>query len=65
MAWIPCKARLPAVGSKVLCKLQHCHTGGIQEHELVKVRESDCSWRTADDNSELSYDWNVLEWFEK
>lgn len=28
---------------------------------LRYVEEDDCIWRTADDNSELSYDWNIIK----
>jgi len=63
-AWIDANQRMPQVGAKVLCRLQHWHTKGIQEHQLVAVDESDCTWRTADDNSEVSHDWTVIEWFD-
>lgn len=56
---------LPQTGNKYLCKLQHWKTKGIVEAELIKVNEDDCAWRTADDNSEISYDWNVIEWVQK
>ena len=60
--WVNPHERIPETGKPVLCKVRHFHTKNIQEHELVKVDESDCDWRTSDDNSELSYDWTVIEW---
>lgn len=61
---ISIKDKLPGAGAEVLCQLKHCHTGNMQEHRLIRVEEDDCSWRTADDRSELSYDWNVVAWYE-
>jgi hypothetical protein len=62
MAWIKTKVRLPSTGVEVQCRLKHFSTEGIQEHRLVKVEEDDCAWRTADDHSEISYSWDVVEW---
>lgn len=62
VAWINVRDRLPATGAEVLCRLQHFKTEAIQEHKLLKVDEGDCSWRTADDHSEISYSWDVVEW---
>ena len=47
-------------GTLVLAVIQHWHTKGERFAMLRHVKEDDCSWRTADDNSELSYDWNVI-----
>ncbi len=63
MTWVQTKDRLPSTGSEVQCRLKHFSTGKIQEHRLVKVNEDDCSWRTADDRSEISYNWDVVEWW--
>lgn len=63
--WIKTKDRMPKSGAKVLCKLKHALSGNIQEHRLIKVDEDDCSWRTADDHSEISYSWDVMEWLEE
>jgi hypothetical protein len=56
------KNTLPEIGVPVLCRLQHWFTKNIREYVLKRVEEDDVSWRTCDDNSELSYDWNVIEW---
>ena len=60
--WVKVSDSLPAINVPVLCKLQHWHTKNIQEHLLIYVNEDDVSWRTSDDHSELSYDYNVIEW---
>lgn len=53
----------PPVGQVVLATLKH-HKPTIktQEVEMVRVKEDDVSWRTADDRSELSYSWSVISW---
>ena len=53
---------MPVVGRVVTATLQHVFTKNTQEYDLVHVSESDVSWRTADDHSELSYDFNVIGW---
>ncbi|MDO8728381.1 MAG: hypothetical protein Q7K26_06695 [bacterium] len=63
--WIKALDRLPEVGRIVRCRIQHLgRKDNIQEHELMKVNESDCDWRTSDDNSEVGYDWAVIEWLD-
>lgn len=62
MTWVKVKDRLPQFGDKVLCRLRHVSDGEIQEHDLIRVDESDCDWRTAGDLCELSYSWDVVEW---
>ncbi len=62
--WINALERLPEVGRAVTCRLQHCDSKSVQEHELKRVDESDCTWRTADDGSEVRYDWSVIEWLD-
>lgn len=54
--------RLPEVGRPVSANVEHC-TGGFKATvELIAVNESDVTWRFVDDNSELSYDWDVIRW---
>ena len=62
MPWISTAQQMPPLGQPVMCRLRHCSTRSIQTHRLVKVDESDCDWRTADDRAELSFDWDVIEW---
>lgn len=64
MPWIKVVDRAPTVGAEVLCRLKHCFSGNTQEHRLKSVDEDDCSWRTADDGSEIDYSWDVIEWFD-
>lgn len=52
----------PEPGTTVLAVLQHWHTKNKRFAVLKSVDEDDCSYRTADDNSELSHDWNVIAW---
>lgn len=54
--------KMPTAGSIVIATIEHWYTKGQQEVELIHVKEDDCDWRTADDNSELDYNWNVVEW---
>lgn len=65
MAWIKTNDRLPEIGESVTCRLQQVFNGTVVEHELCRVDESDCTWRTADDGSEISYSFNVIEWEER
>jgi hypothetical protein len=44
-----------------LCTLEHVITKKRTTALLKKVDEDD-DWRTADDGSEISYEWNVVEW---
>lgn len=64
MGWVKALERPPKPGSEVKCRLKHWNSENIQEHDLVAVEESDCSWRTPD-GCELSYDWSVIEWWEE
>ena len=58
-------SELPEVGVIVKADVKHC-TGGFEATvELIAVNESDCTWRFADDNSELAYDWDVISWVYK
>ncbi|MCG9576102.1 hypothetical protein L1D14_07595 [Vibrio tubiashii] len=54
----------PPLEVPVKCKLQHWFTNNIQEHEMIRVEASDHNWVSADDRSELDYNWNVIEWLE-
>jgi len=54
------KTNLPETDEQVLCVLQHWYTKGKKTAVLFKVDEDDVDWRTADNNSEISYDWNVI-----
>lgn len=54
----------PETGAIVLAKVQHWKTYETRYVVLKKVDEDDCSFRTTDDNSELSYSWNVMKWCE-
>lgn len=62
--WVSAPGAMPAVGRKVLCKLQHCDSKNVVEHHLVRVDEPDVTWRTAGDLAEVSYDWTVTEWLD-
>lgn len=71
ITWIHCcaadgkyiKGSEPQTGSIVVAQVKHWHTGGCRFVVLKRVKESDCTWRTVDDNSELSYDYNVIKYF--
>lgn len=52
----------PIKGKTYLCKLQQCFSKEIVEEKLMWISEDDVAWRTADDNSEISYNWDVIEW---
>jgi len=52
----------PLLGISVLAVVEHWHTKGKRFAVLKAVNESDCNYRTADDNSELSHDWAVIAW---
>lgn len=60
--WVNVKDELPSLNQKVMCRLEHWNTHVIKEYELQRVEESDCMWRTADDNSEIDYNWIVIQW---
>lgn len=54
---------LPRYGLPVLAVLRHTSTGNLQYGQILKsVDESDQNWRFVEDNSELSYDWDVIYW---
>ncbi|MDA0152366.1 hypothetical protein OH460_08630 [Vibrio sp. Makdt] len=62
--WKSIKDKEPPSDVPVMCKLQHWFTEGVQEYEMIRVESSDHSWITADDRSELDFNWNVIEWLE-
>lgn len=43
------------------CVIQSCTSARTVDIKLKYVKEDDCSWRTADDNSELSNVWNIIK----
>lgn len=63
--WIKVKERMPELEHPVKCRLKHWNSEEVQEHKLIHVAEDDCSWRTADDRSEVSYNWDVIEWLDE
>jgi hypothetical protein len=60
--WIDVNQKLPPTGSVVLCKITYFKGNKTQEQTMIKVDEDDCDWRTADDHSELNFDWTVSYW---
>lgn len=56
------KEEKPPYEKHVLAVIQHWYTEGKRYAILKRVNESDCEWRVTDDNSELSYFWNVIGW---
>ena len=53
---------MPIVNIPVIATVQHFHTKGKRTAMLIAVDEDDVGWRTCDDDSELSYDWDVIAW---
>ncbi len=53
---------VPVSGNTYNVTIEHWNTKTRKTIVLVKVEEDDCDWRFPDDNSELSYDWNVISW---
>ena len=55
--------KYPKAYIPIRATLQHWHTKGVRSCDLVFIDdEDDVSWRTLDDGSELSYDWDVINW---
>lgn len=52
----------PIPGTEILAVIQHWQTKRKRFTTLKAVDEGDCSYRTTDDESELSHDWNVIAW---
>jgi len=63
--WVAAPKTMPKIGTIVIAILQHWYTKGKRQTELKAVDEDDCNFRTADDDSEISYDWTVTHWMEK
>lgn len=63
--WIRVSERMPKIGVVVNAQLEGFSTKRIVEADLIHVDEDDCTWRTADDYSEISYSFNVIFWREK
>ena len=62
--WVSVSQRMPTFGEPVRAKIKHHTNGTLMDVALVRVDESDCTWRTLDDNSELSFNWSVVSWRE-
>ena len=56
------KKNKPVVGDIVNATIQHWRTKKTRFVELIYVAEDGCTWRTPDDNSKLSLDWDVIDW---
>lgn len=55
--------RLPDYGKPVFVMMEW-ESGKKVGAYLKRVDEDDCDWRTVDDDSEISYSLNVIEWLE-
>lgn len=55
---------IPDKGTIVLAVIQHYITKTKRYAVLISTNEDDQSWRTIDDLSELSYDFNVIKWIQ-
>ena len=62
--WKPITDKRPMVGDIEVVALQHWRTRAYRYAELKRVNESDCDWRTVDDNSEISHDWTPTHFLE-
>lgn len=55
--------KLPPVGTLVVATVRGFHSGQECVEFLVRVKESDVTWRTADDGSELDErNFSVVKW---
>lgn len=52
----------PEFDKPVIAMVQHFEGNRNVYSVLKHVDESDCDWRVVDDNSELSYSWNVIKY---
>lgn len=50
------------LNTTVLAVVEHWNSKGQRYAVLYAVDDDDCDWRTTDDDSELSHDWNVVSW---
>ena len=53
----------PEVGSLVVAIVEWFKSKKRVPVVLKFVKEDDCNWRTADDNSELDYSLSVVKWY--
>ena len=58
--WYKYPAVKPSVGERVAATLQHWNTKRTIVVAVVYVGEDDVDFRTADDLSEISYDWTPI-----
>ena len=56
------KNEMPEPGINILAIVRHWYTGGKRFAVLWIVDKPDGCYRTVDDNSELSHDWDVIAW---
>lgn len=55
--------KLPEFNKPVIAVIKSSHSWTFNiEVKMVCVDEDDCTWRFFDDDSELSYDWDVIYW---
>ena len=52
----------PELNRPVKAIIKHFNHWQLHVARMIAVDEDDCDWRTVDDNSELSYEWNVVYW---
>ncbi len=60
--WIKASDVMPEYNKDVCVILRHCGNHKKIKALLIRVNEDDCTWRTADDHTELSFDWDVKYW---
>jgi len=65
MKWTAVKDQEPEKGVELITKIQHFHTKNTRYAILVKGDFDDHDYEHADDMSELSHDWNVIEFLTK
>jgi len=53
-------------GKNYICEVLCYNSGRIETVELKGAHDEDCTWRTADDHSEVDeWNWDVISWVEK
>lgn len=50
------------VGTKIHAMVRQMHTGQTEMIDLIRVDGGDHDFRTADDNSEISFMWDIVSW---
>ena len=56
----------PKRGKVYVCELESYTSGKVLTEDLKYISKDDCTWRTADDNSEINeMNWQVISWKEK